>query len=109
MNEQENPAAEKPTAESMAANIANSLQDDPQARKAFRADPIKFLEKRSGQSLPQGMRVELHENTDTVWHVPLGSKASPVADIQLGPMSGGRQRDARKERGKKKVFGFKRK
>lgn len=80
---------DRPSAEALAATVADTLRANPEAEKMFRANPAKFLEVTLGHPLPADLRIEIHDNTDTVWHIPVGQPPGPIGDADLESVAGG--------------------
>jgi len=66
---QDDPAA---TPEMIAALIAWQCQQQPELAQALRDDPRSILNTTfKGRSLPDSLTIEVHDNTDNTWHLPL--------------------------------------
>jgi len=54
------------------ALIAHQSQQDPAFAEALRDHPKAALEKLAqGRKLPESLRIEIHDNSDDTWHLPL--------------------------------------
>jgi len=56
-----------------AALIAHQSQQDPELAKNLRNNPKATLEQlaQGRGRLPESLRIEVHDNTDDTWHLPL--------------------------------------
>jgi len=55
-----------------AALIAHQSQQDPELAKNLRENPKVTLEKLAqDRKLPESLRIEVHDNSDDTWHLPL--------------------------------------
>ena len=64
--------------------------DDPEFKKTFIENPKKILEKELGRSLPKDLKVNVYENTPTVFNIVLPQKSSgELSDDDLENVAGG--------------------
>jgi len=59
-----------------AALLAHQSQQDPAFAEALRENPKATLEKLAqGRKLPESLRIDIHDNSDDTWHLPLPQEA----------------------------------
>jgi hypothetical protein len=72
------------------AHIARACLQDPAFKAKLIADPKAALAER-GLKIPEGLTIEVHENTPTVFHLVLPSTtaSSALSDDELAAAAGG--------------------
>jgi len=75
-----------------AALVAHQCRQDPDFALSLGQNPRKALAQLNGSTLPQGLHIKVHTNTDDAWHLPLpdpSTEAMVLDDEQMQKIQAG--------------------
>jgi len=80
-----------------AAAVANLCRTDPEIASQVRANPLEYIRQMLGdkgrEAFPEGFAIQVHENRDDTWHLPLppanARQPATLSEVEMEGISGG--------------------